>query len=73
MKFSVVSVVASAAFISQALATPAPQGGNTVYHCAPSFYQPSNGTDNIFQVTYQMYAPINLCTKCTNLGFLPAH
>ena len=37
MKFSIVSIVASAAFIYQALATPAPQGEPSVFHCAPSF------------------------------------
>ena len=48
MKFSLVYIIASAAFISQALATPAPQGGNTVYHCAPIIYQPTNGADHIY-------------------------
>ncbi|KAF8883334.1 hypothetical protein CPB84DRAFT_1850979 [Gymnopilus junonius] len=33
MKFSILSFVTTLAFVSQALATPAPQGSTTVYHC----------------------------------------
>ena len=61
MKFSIVSIIATTAFISQALATPAPQGGNTIYNCTPSFTDlVTELTRYIFQVAGQTYVQINL-------------